>query len=238
MRVVVLPDPDAVAGAAAERFVSVAETAVAERGRFVAVLAGGSTPRRLYGLLASPGFRDAVPWDHATILFGDERCVGPDDPASNYRMAKETLLDHVPVPRDQVYRMAGEGDPEQAAATYEAILRDLYLGEKTPRFDLALLGMGGDGHTASLFPGTAALDETSRWVVANRVPALETTRITLTYPALNAARRILFTVTGGGKAGVFTEVFERRDPRYPAARIEPVDGTGEVLADSEAAGRF
>jgi len=237
MHVVVLSDPDAVAGAAAERFITAAETAVGERGRFVAALAGGSTPRRLYGLLASPGLRDAIAWDRTTILFGDERCVGPDDPDSNYRMARETLLDHVPVPGDQVHRMVGEDDPERAARSYEAILRELYPGESAPRFDLVLLGMGGDGHTASLFPGTTALDETSRWVVANRVQALDTTRLTLTYPALNAARRVLFTVTGGDKADVFAKVFVRRDPRYPASRIAPPDGICVVLADTEAAGR-
>jgi 6-phosphogluconolactonase len=151
-------------------------------------------------------------------------------------MARETLLDHVPVSQERIHRMVGEGDPERSAADYESILRDLYP-DAAPRFDLVLLGMGGDGHTASLFPGTAALDETSRWVVANPVPALDTTRITLTYPAINAARRILFTVTGADKAGVFAEVFEKRDSRYPATRIYPVDGSVEILTDTNAAGR-
>ena len=144
MHVVVLADPDAVAKAAADRFVSVAETAVAERGRVVVVLAGGSTPRRLYALLASPGLRDAVAWDRTTILFGDERCVGPEDPDSNYGMARDTMLDHVPVPPEQVHRMVGEADPERSAEAYEKILRDLYPDDELPRFDLVLLGMGGD----------------------------------------------------------------------------------------------
>ncbi|MDX1388549.1 MAG: 6-phosphogluconolactonase [Acidobacteriota bacterium] len=236
MQVVALADPDAVASAAAERVVSAAHEAVRDRGRFVIVLSGGSTPRRLYGLLASAPLGETVPWRETTVLFGDERCVGPNDPESNYRMVRETLLDHVPVPGDQVHRMIGEIAPAKSAATYEAILRALYPGAPRPVFDLVLLGMGSDGHTASLFPGTAALDETARWVVANHVPALESWRITLTYPALNAARRVVFLVTGRDKAGVFDTVFARREQRFPAARIAPTDGVGEVLADLAAAG--
>ncbi|MDX1387945.1 MAG: 6-phosphogluconolactonase [Acidobacteriota bacterium] len=235
MRIVALADADAVARAAADRVVSAAAGAVRERGRFVIVLSGGSTPRRLYALLASAELRDAVPWPATTVLFGDERCVGPTDPESNYRMARETLLDRVPVPDEQVHRMIGEIDPARSADAYEAVLRGLYPDAAAPPFDLVLLGVGADGHTASLFPGTAALDDSTRWVAANHVPALETWRITLTYPALNAARHVVFMVTGQDKAGVFDGVFGRREPRFPAARIDPA-GVGEVLADRAATG--
>lgn len=238
MQIVALPDPDAVARVAADRVISAAAEATRDRGRFVIVLSGGSTPRRLYALLASAELRDAVPWRETTVLFGDERCVGPTDPESNYRMARETLLDRVPIPDDRVHRMIGEIDPARSADAYHAVLRALYPDATAPVFDLVLLGMGGDGHTASLFPGTAALEETSRWVVANHVPALETWRITLTYPALNAARHIVFMVTGQDKAGVFDGVFGKRDPRFPAARIAPTHGAGEVLADHAAIGEI
>jgi 6-phosphogluconolactonase len=232
--VVILPDPESVAREAAERFVSASAEAVAARGRFVTVLAGGSTPRALYGLLATPGFRERVAWDRIVVLFGDERSVGPDDPQSNYRMASDALLDHVPVGSDQIHRMGGEARAlAEAAAVYAATVRGLYPGEAAPRLDLVLLGMGPDGHTASLFPGTAALRERSRWVVANHVPQLDTWRITMTYPALGGARRILFLITGADKAPVFAEAFggAPHDAPHPSELVVPTGGSREVLAD-------
>ncbi len=236
----VLPDADAVYRTAAESLVSAAVGAVEQRGRFVVVLAGGSTPRDLHAILAEPPHRDRVPWARTWVLFGDERCVPPDDPRSNYRMAMETLLDRVPVPSEQILRMMGEArDPSLAAAAYEAEIRALFPGASEPRFDLVVLGMGADGHTASLFPGTEALTETSRWVVANRIPKLETWRITLTLPALNAARGVMLLVTGEDKAQVFAEAFcgAPHPAPHPCELIVPKDGALEVLADRAAAAR-
>ncbi len=232
------PDPDALALAAAERFVAAAGDAVSARNRFTVVLAGGSTPRALYERLATPGYRERTPWEKTIVLFGDERWVGPDDARSNYRMAKESLLEHVSVRSDNLHRMVGESsDPAQAARAYEATLRGLFAGAARPRFDLVLLGMGPDGHTASLFPGTAALGEASRWVVANHVPQLETWRITMTYPALVAARHVLFLIAGGAKAQVVAEAFGGvpHDSPYPVEKIVPTNGVLEVLLDADAA---
>lgn len=172
------------------------------------------------------------------MLFGDERCVPADHPQSNYRLARELLFDPVRVPSRNVHRMRGElDDPVAAAASYETVLRELFRGAPLPRFDLLLLGVGQDGHTASLFPGTAALRESSRWVVANHVPQLASWRLTLTLPALCAARRILFLVTGESKARVLAEAFggSPHEPPYPCERVVPLDGQREVLADRAAA---
>jgi 6-phosphogluconolactonase len=232
------PSADAVAKAAAERFVTLAGDAVSSRGRFTVVLAGGSTPRALYKLLAAPEYRKRTPWEETIVLFGDERWVGPDDARSNYRMAKESLLEHVPIPSDNVHRMIGESrDPAEPARAYEATLRGLFAGAARPRFDLVLLGMGADGHTASLFPDTAALGESSRWVVANHVPQLEAWRITMTYPALVAARHIVFLIAGEAKAQVVAEAFGGvpHDTPYPVERVVPRNGVLEVLLDGAAA---
>jgi 6-phosphogluconolactonase len=237
--VTVVDDPAAVARAAAERFVETAREAATGRGRFTVVLSGGSTPRRLYSLLATPDFRDRVDWEKTIILFGDERCVGPEDAESNYRMARETLLDHVPLSPVHVHRMFGEaGDPTTAAWVYEAVLRGLFPDESFPLFDLVLLGIGTDGHTASLFPGTDALQERERWVAANHVPKLDAWRITMTAPALAAGRTILFLVTGQKKSRVFAEVFGDvpHEPPHPCESIVPVNGVLESIADRDAGG--
>ncbi len=152
-------------------------------------------------------------------------------------MVKQTLLEQVRIPDEQVYRIEGERDPEDAAAAYEARLRELFRGESVPRFDLLLLGVGADGHTASLFPKTKALDETERWVVANDVPQLQTSRITLTYPAIRAARRIVFMITGEAKAKIVAESFGgfAHEGVYPCERAVPLDGEREILLDRGAA---
>jgi 6-phosphogluconolactonase len=236
VHVEVVTDPAALAGAAAGRVAAAARESVEARGRFVFVLSGGSTPRRLYETLATAEWKPRIPWDRAVILFGDERCVPPDHPQSNYRMARETLLDRLPLQPGQVHRMRGEAsDPSHAARAYEAELRGLFPGESGPRFDLLLLGMGPDGHTASLFLGTQALQETTRWVVANHVPKLDAWRLTLTLPALRAARRTLFLISDGDKAKVLAEAFggAPHDTPHPAELAVPADGITEVLADAD-----
>jgi 6-phosphogluconolactonase len=214
----VFDDPRELARAAAETFAEVATRSIRENERFAVALAGGSTPKALYELLAT-GYRDALDWSMVHAFFGDERTVPPDHEDSNYRMAREALLSRVPV--GSVHRMRGELPPREAAALYEEELRSFFGDE--PDFDLVLLGIGEDGHTASLFPRTPALDVRDRWVVENPVEKLRTTRITLTLPAINGAREVVFLVAGEGKAGALREILEGdADPsEYPAKLVQP-----------------
>jgi 6-phosphogluconolactonase len=219
----VYESPEDLAEVAAQAFASKAAEAIEERGRFAVVLAGGSTPKAAYEILA----RDTagtIAWNDVHVFFGDERSVPPDHEDSNYRMAREALLDHVSA--GGVHRMRGELPPDEAASSYEDELRGFFGAEGHPRFDLILLGIGGDGHTASLFPETPALEVTDRWVVANPVPKLDTIRITLTAPVLNAARAVNFLVAGESKAGALKEILEGdADPRrYPAKLVTPPGG--------------
>ncbi|MCW5852463.1 MAG: 6-phosphogluconolactonase [Anaerolineae bacterium] len=233
----VFPTADALAEAAAEYMVQLAHAAVMEQGRFSVALSGGSTPRALHAHLAAEPLRSDVDWGRVHVFWGDERCVPPDHPDSNYRMARETLLDHVPIPAGQVHRMPGELPPTEAAAAYEAELRSFFGAAGEPRFDLALLGMGDDGHTASLFPGTAALAETERWVAANWVEKLNTWRLTLTVPTINQAANVVFLVAGAGKADRLREVL--RGPYQPTALpsqfIRPIAGRLAWFVDMAAA---
>ena len=221
MNVEVYEGPQELAEAAARAFVDGAAGAIAERGRFAVALAGGSTPKATYEVLARDHSQD-VDWPNVHAFFGDERTVPPDHEDSNYRMAREALLDHVPV--GSVHRMRGELPPDEAAASYERELGQFFGGEAV--LDLVMLGIGPDGHTASLFPGTAALGVTDRLAVANPVPKLGTTRLTLTVPVLNAAREVRFLVAGAGKAGALAEILEGdADPReYPAKLVRPPGG--------------
>jgi 6-phosphogluconolactonase len=215
------------ATAAARVVVDVATAAVARGGRFVVALAGGETPRTLYGLLAGP-YRDAVPWDRVDVCFGDERCVPPSDAASNYRMARSTLLDHVPLAAERVHRIAGELGAEAAAADYDARLRKLFGHDvRAPTFDLALLGVGSDGHTASLFPGDATLEERERWAAATLAPSgmKVRERVTVTLSVLNRARVILFLCAGADKRGVLSRILSGSAPDLPAARAQGVERT-------------
>ena len=210
-------------------------------------LAGGNTPRRVYELLATERFKDRVEWPRVHLFFGDERAVPPDHPDSNYRMAHEALISRVPIPATNVRRITGEGDAEENARSYEAELRAFFAGRPWPRFDLVFLGMGEDGHTASLFPGSEALHENSKWVVATRSEALDQARITLTLPVLNRAAQVVFLVTGKEKAQRLREVLESkpvgsglgaggsRQALLPAEMVQPVDGTLEWLVDRAAA---
>ena len=240
---VVLPDPDAVARAAAEQIAVRAGRAAGETGTFSIALSGGSTPKRLYALLADPSapYRSRIPWDRVRVFFGDERHVPPDDAQSNFRMARESLLEKAPIPSENVHRILAERPAEEAAALYEAELRRAFALDDggVPRFDVVLLGMGEDGHTASLFPGTAALTERRRLVVANWVPKFSTWRITLTLPVLDAARAVLFLVAGGDKAGPLSAVFDPSSApdAYPCQLVRPASGELLWLVDRAAAAR-
>lgn len=229
-----------VARAAADYFVTSALRAIANDGRFSVALAGGSTPRRTYQLLASESYRDRIPWSEVHIFFGDERTVPATHADSNFRMAEEAMLSSLPIPEPNIHRMLGVGDAVANASLYEGELQTFFDGASWPRFDLVLLGMGDDGHTASLFPGTAALHETRAWVVANWVEKFDTYRITLTAPAINHAANIIFLVAGSGKAKRLPEVLNgARDPlRLPSQLIQPVSGSLVWLLDKAAAQRL
>jgi 6-phosphogluconolactonase len=206
----------------------IADIAGRSLGRFAISLSGGSTPRRLYQLLAEPPYRDAVPWDRIHWFWGDERFVPPDHPDSNYRMVREALLSRAPVPAANIHPIETSGDPAAAARAYERILKSFYGSENLdparPLFDIELLGLGPDGHTASLFPGTKVLEERQRWV-AEVVGAKPETRITLTYPVLDSARHTAFLVAGTDKREPLTRVLAH-DEGLPAARVQPV---GELV---------
>jgi 6-phosphogluconolactonase len=236
--IIVLDNAEEVARVAADRWIEIAGASLASRGRFSVALAGGSTPRRAYEMLAAPEYRDRIDWTSVHIFFGDERCVPPSHPESNYRMACEAMISRLPIPEQNVHRMLGETDPDLSARLYEQELRSFFEDAPWPRFDLLLLGMGDDGHTASLFPYTPALREQQAWVFANWVEKLKTFRLTLTAPAINRAAHIIFMVTGEGKAERLREVISgARDPeRLPSQMIRPVDGSLTWLADKAAAG--
>ena len=221
------PELDGVCRAAAGRFAELAEAA-ASKGRTVSVaFSGGETPRKLFVILASAEYAGRIPWKRVQLFQVDERCVPPDDAQSNYRMAREGLLSRVPEAAAQFHRiMAERPDRDSVARDYEDELKRVLAPSagQFPRFDLILLGMGEDGHTASLFPGSAALQETKRGVAPNFSPSLKSWRITLTFPVLNAAAEAIFLVAGAEKAERLKEVFEGPAGRYPAQRIQPMSG--------------
>lgn len=226
-----------VARAAASCFVDIALSSISDLGRFSVVLAGGSTPRRTYQLLASEEYRNRIEWPKVHIFFGDERCVPPTDATSNYRMANEAMISLLPIPTQNIHRMSGEGDAVANASLYQSDLQTFFDDAPWPRFDLVLLGMGDDGHTASLFPGTRALNEREAWVVANWVEKLNAHRITLTFPAINYAANVLFLVTGAGKSKTLLQVLRgARNPQMlPAQLIQPSHGSLLWLVDEAAA---
>ena len=224
--------------AAADTFVSIAIEAVRMRARFLAALSGGSTPSGLYRLLADEPYRNRVDWSKTYLFWGDERCVPPDDTGSNYHQANEMLLDHVPIPQENVRRIRGELEPFQASVDYTKTLQrfaDPGLG--WPRFDLVLLGMGADGHTASLFPGSPVEASSPTLAVSADYQGRPAKRVTLTPPVFNSARKILFLVTGEDKAGVLSRVLNNASmpEDYPAQRILPADGQVIWLVDEAAA---
>lgn len=235
-------DAAALAQQTAAELIRLAGESIAARGRFTVALAGGSTPRAAYTLLASAAHRDQVPWPQMHFFWGDERHVPPDHADSNYRMAHEAMLAHVPVPANQVYRIAAEKNAQQAAEEYSAALKTFFRlapGE-LPCFDLILLGMGPDGHTASLFPGTTALHERTQLVVAPWVSKFTTFRITMTVPVLCNAAHVIFAAGGADKAATLKQVLrgEYRPSLYPSQMIQPTAGRLLWLVDKAAASQL
>jgi 6-phosphogluconolactonase len=238
----VFTTPADVARAAAELFTSSIATAAKARGIARIAISGGTTPKAMFSLLASEPFLSQVAWDKLDLYWVDERCVPPDDADSNYRMTREALLSKVPLPADRIHRMEGELEPEVAAARYEAAIRNGFKleGAETPTFDLVLLGMGDDGHTASLFPHTEALNEMSQIAVANHVPQKDTWRITLTWPVINQGREVAFLIEGDKKAQVLHDVFlgPYQPETYPSQIIRPASGKLTLLLDTAAAAKL
>ena len=229
----------ALAEAGAREFARAAGDAISDRGVFRVALAGGSTPRAMYERLTRSPYRGSIRWERARFFWGDERCVPPDSERSNYRMAREALLKPLGIPPRQVFRMKGEEEPARAARAYEDVLRREFRG-RPARLDLVLLGLGEDGHLASLFPGTRALGESRRLVAANAVAKFSEWRLTLTYRAINAARRIVFLVSGEEKAAPLTKILRKRRGwrDLPASRVSPRRGTMLWLLDQAAASRL
>ena len=240
MDIHICDDPDALARQAAYEFVRLANLAINRTGRFTVALGGGNTPRKLYETLASDAYRAQVLWSNVEFFWGDERCVPPDHADSNFRMAQEALLSKVEFDPALIHRMRGESeDAGASAAEYEGILRDRFelTDGKLPRFDLILLGMGDDGHTASLFPGTAAIHETKRMVVGHYVPKLGVNRVTLTPPVLNGAFEVFFLINGASKAEVLQSVLQGafQPDVYPSQIVQPQKGRLVFLLDRAAA---
>lgn len=242
----IFEDPLALHAAAAGMLARAAGEAIRARGEFNLVLSGGSTPKELYRLLAEQYGR-RIAWERVSFFWGDERSVPPDHRDSNFRLARETLLDPLSIAETQITRIPGEMDPGLAANTYEDLLRAHFFvaGRKGdaadfPVFDVVLLGIGADGHTASLFPGTQALTESERWAVANYVPHLDTWRVTLTFPVINHAHQVIFLVSGAGKKDALKEVLqgEYNPGKYPAQAIQPLAGDLHWLLDTAAAGQL
>jgi 6-phosphogluconolactonase len=238
----ILTTPQELFSAAADELIHAATDAVAARGRFALALSGGSTPKALFNLLANNA-RTTLPWEKMFFFWGDERHVPPTDPDSNYRMADEAMLSKIPVKPENIFRIQAENhDAAAAADAYEKTLQKFFKLEPAqfPRFDLILLGMGPDGHTASLFPASAGLQEHSRLVIANWVEKFKTHRLTFTYPVLNAAARVAFLVSGTDKAPALHEVLESDAPgdQYPAKLVHPTDGKLIWLLDRAAASQL
>lgn len=227
--VIICPDAAELNWKAAERFIQRGNEAAARSGCFTVALSGGSTPKALYSLLATPAFADRIPWPKVHLFWGDERCVPPDHPDSNYRMVRESLLSKISIASENVHRMAGEKEPKLAAVEYENELKIFFQSSEgePPRFDLILLGLGEDGHMASLFPGSEALKETKRLVAANFVENMNAYRLTLTLPVLNHAANVFFLVAGKSKAAIVQKLFELGSgiENLPAARVRPVQGS-------------
>ncbi len=232
----VVADLDQIAKTAAEYII---EQVRKTDNRFSIALSGGSTPKSLFQVLAKPAYRDRIDWSKVHVFWGDERCVPPDDPDSNYHMTRETLLDHIPLLPDQIHRIRGEADPADAAAEYEKLLKTFFATNE-PRFDVILLGMGDDGHTASLTPNTPALNETERWVVPTYYEAKQNWRVTFTAPVINAAANVVFLVSGSGKAERLRQVLlgPYQPHQLPSQLVKPTNGNLIWLVDQAAAAQW
>ncbi len=231
----VVPDPSHVAEAAAGQILAAAQRSIAQKGVFAIALAGGHTPEALYDLLSQSPYREQIDWAKVEIFFGDERCVPPDSPDSNYGMARRSLLSKVPIPGDNIYRMRGEIDPNTAAKEYGLMLKEKF---DDGGLDMVLLGMGDDGHTASLFPHTEALQEREHRCVANFVPRLKVWRLTLGAPFINKSNQIIVLIAGQEKAARIREVLDgpREPQRLPIQLIQPESGQMLWILDTGAAG--
>lgn len=238
--ILIFPNIEELNAFAAEKFIEIGNQAIDERGRFAVALAGGSTPKALYKLLSGDNFRNKIDWKRVFFFFGDERNVSPDAEDSNFRTANENLLKPLETAGENVFRWQTElENASETARKYESAIKDFFdSDDKTlPRFDLILLGMGDDGHTASLFPFTEALNETEKIAVGNPVEKLETTRLTLTFPVMNNARNIIFLIAGAGKAETLKEVLEGdfQPLKYPSQSVKPTNGNLFWLVDAPAA---
>lgn len=241
--ILIVSDHNELCHSAAKEFIRIAADSIQTRGIFTVVLSGGSTPAGFYKLLASNDYREQISWPNVYFFWGDERCVPPDHKDSNYNMARQVLLDRIPIPPKNIFRMPAEqANHDQASAEYEQIIMTFFpknTGE-LPRFDLIFLGMGDDGHTASLFPGTPALFENYRLVTANYIEKLGLYRLTLTVPLINQARNIIFLISGASKATVLKEVLEGeyQPQKLPSQFIQPVDGRLLFIVDRAAADKL
>lgn len=236
----ILATADLLMRSAAANISSLLIRAVQSRGRAMVALSGGSTPRGVYSLLGSEPTRSQIPWEKVHLFWGDERCVPPTDAESNFRMVNETLLQHIIIPSQNVHRIPGEGSPESAAKAYESELRKAFPlnPAATPDFDVMVLGLGADGHIASLFPGTPVLEERQRLVVSVFVEKVRPHRITMTFPVINNAHQILVLVSGTSKAGILAQVLQGDPLLFPAQRIQPVAGKLRWLVDRDAASQL
>lgn len=241
MSILIYPDSDTMSHEAARYIVQLAHEAIAKNGRFTFALSGGSTPKKLYGLLGSDPYRGQIDWSAVDIYWSDERCVPPDDPESNYMMAQQVLLSHIPIPAAQVHRMPAE-QPDQNAASYAYTLemQQCFSTDGVPVFDLIQLGMGPEGHTASLFPHQSSLHEQQRIVMPVTVPKPPPPRLTFTPRILNAAAHVLFLVTGEEKQDALQAVLEGvyNPEEYPAQIVRPEKGEVTWMLDTQAAAKL
>jgi 6-phosphogluconolactonase len=235
-RIRIFADLEALSQAAADFLVSLSRDALALKGRFAVAFSGGSTPRRFFSLLAASPYREQIAWASMYFFWADERCVSRGHPDSNYKLAYDTLLSKVPIPEENIHRIKGEKNPKQAAREYEDSLRQFFGTQPFPVFDLIILGVGVDGHTASLFPGTTAVHERTRIALPVYAEVPKPSRVTLTLPVLNNAAQVLFLASGREKAVVLHEIHEDGNPKlYPAGLVRPVHGRLTWLIDRGAA---
>lgn len=240
--IIICRDVDELNRKAAEQFIGLANKAIQRSGQFTVALSGGSTPKGLYELLATAEYRKRLDWSRIHFFWGDERCVPPDYPESNFRMVQESLLSKIQIPSENIHRMMGEKEPGQAATEYEEHLRQFFHLPRggVPQFDVIFLGLGEDGHTASLFPGSPALNEGNRLVATVYVEKSKTYRLTLTLAVINAGAQIIFLVTGQSKAAVVKEILsaDSKSESYPANKVRPVNGNVTWLISKDAAGEL
>ena len=231
----IFDDLDSLHTEAAKLFTEQCALNIAKKGSFFAVLSGGKTPEGVYKLLALPGYSSKIDWGAVQIFWGDERCVGPNDDESNFKLAFDSFISKVDIPEKNIHRIKGELSPEAAARAYEEEIKRAFEGRPVA-FDLVLLGIGPDGHTLSLFPGTEALKVADRLVIENWVEKLGSWRVTMTYAAMERAKNIVFLVAGENKAGVFSDIINMSQ-KYPASRVRPISGAITWLVDRLTAGR-